>query len=395
VRVLHVLACDELAGTELMVASLIVRSDPSRVRHELAVLAGPGPIVERVRAASRRAVTLGGWGGLPGAALRLGRLLRARDYDVVSAYGFKASVAARVLVRLLGVRAAFVCGVRGRHVTDAQDLGSSKARFGSAVERLLSPLVDVYDANSRGALELLASLGVDRGRLVHIPNGLDLSVWIPSDRERDEPPTIVCAARFVALKRHVDLLRALALVERGGHAFRAVLPGDGPTLPEVQALVDRAGLDSVELPGRVGPEAMRDILAGASIACLPSMWEGMPGALMEAMASGVAVVGTDVDGTNELVTDGDTGLLVPLCDPPALAAAIASLLEDPGQRRRLALAARRRMEERYSLDVMLRAKEGLYLDLAERFARSRAATPKPPPASSTPPITPARGAVDE
>jgi glycosyltransferase involved in cell wall biosynthesis len=174
-----------------------------------------------------------------------------------------------------------------------------------------------------------------------------------------------------------------------------VLAGDGPTLPEVQALVDRLGLDSVELPGRVGPEAMRDILARASIACLPSMWEGMPGALMEAMASGVTVVGTDVDGTNELVTDGDTGLLVPLCDPPALAAAIASLLEDPGQRRRLALAARRRMEERYSLDVMLRAKEGLYLELAERLARSRAATPKPPPASSTPPITPARGAVDE
>ena len=358
---LHVLACDELAGTELMVASLILRSDPRTVRHELAVLSGPGPIVGQLSAGSRPATALGGRGGLAGASFRLARLLRSGRVDVVNAYGFKASVVARLLVRLLGRRAAFVCGVRGRHVTDAPDVASWKARVASAVERLLSPLVDVYDANSRGGLEMLTGLGVEPERLVHIPNGLDLTTWAPKKREPDDPPTIVCAARFVPLKRHDDLLNALALLRRDGYAFRAVLPGEGPALPAARSLAARLGIeDAVELPGRVGPEAMRDILERASIACLPSLWEGMPGAVMDAMACGVAVVGTDVSGTDELILDGETGLLVPVCDPRALARALARLLDDPELRARMGAAGRRRMEERFSLDAMLAAKEQLY-----------------------------------
>jgi glycosyltransferase involved in cell wall biosynthesis len=367
VRVLHVLACDELAGTELMVASLVLRSDQSRVRHELAVLSGPGPIVERLRAASREARPLGGRGGLAGASLRLARQLRGRRYDVVSAYGFKASIVARILVRLVARRAAFVCGVRGRHVTDVADVRSPKARLAGALERLAAPLVDVYDANSRGGVELLRELGVDSGRIVQIPNGLDLSAWAPAEGEPDDPPTIVYAARFVPLKRHEDLLRALAILRSDGYAVRALLAGEGPTLPAVRALARELGVDdAIELPGQVAPEAMRGVLERAALACLLSVWEGMPGAVMEAMACGVAVVATDVSGTNELVVVGETGLLVPVADPAALARALARLLDDPELRSRLGAGGRRRMEERFSLEAMLDAKERLYRELAER-----------------------------
>jgi glycosyltransferase involved in cell wall biosynthesis len=362
-----VLAYDELAGTELMVASLIRHSDPDRASHELAVLSTRGPIVEGLRAESRVATALGGRYGLAGAALRLARLMHARRYDVVNAYGFKASMVARILVRLLGRRAAFVCGVRGRHVTDVADVRSPKARVAAALERVTSPLVDVYDANSRGGVELLHELGIGPERLVHIPNGLDLSDWSPSSRRPDEPPAIVCAARFVPLKRHEDLLHALALLRDEGYSFRALLAGEGPTLPAVRALTARLGLeDAVELPGRVGPEAMRDILERAAIACLPSVWEGMPGAVMEAMACAVPVVGTAVSGTSELVADGETGLLVPVCDPAALARALARLLDDPELRTRLGAAGRSLMEESFSLDAMVGAKERLYRRLAAR-----------------------------
>jgi glycosyltransferase involved in cell wall biosynthesis len=364
---LHVLACDELAGTELMVASLVLRSEPSRVRHELAVLSGPGPIVERVRAASRDATALGGRHGLAGASLRLARLLRARRYDVINAYGFRASMVARLLVWLLARRAVFVCGVRGRHVTDVADVRSPKARLAAALERFTSSLVDLYDANSRGGVELLGELGVAPERVVQIPNGLDLSTWTPAHRGPDDPPTIVCAARFAPVKRHEDLLRALALLRRNGHAFRALLAGEGPTLPAMRSLATELGLaDIVELPGRVDPEAMRGMLGRASIACLSSVWEGMPGAVMEAMACGLPVVATDVSGTREVVADGESGLLVPPCDPPALARALARLLDDPELRARLGTAGRRRMEERFSLEAMLDAKERLYRELVER-----------------------------
>jgi glycosyltransferase involved in cell wall biosynthesis len=363
-----VLPLDTLAGTELMVASLILHSDPDVVSHELATLQPPGPIAARLRAAGRRVFSLGGRGGLANASWRLARLLRTGRYDVVNAYGLKASVLARVLVRVQRRRAVFVCGVRALHVTEVERLDSPKARIASFVERLFSPLVDVYDANSRAALTLLSQLGIDSERLVYIPNGLDLSRWPLIDgRREDEPPLILCAARFVERKRHQDLLEALAALRRDGHSFRAVLAGGGATLPGMRALAGKLGLDgSVELPGPLGTEELRRVLEQASIACLPSASEGMPGALMEAMALGVPVVGTDVGGTNELVVHGQSGLLVPAYDPPALASALAALIADPGLRERLAAGARRRMEECFSLEVMLEEKERLYRGVAGR-----------------------------
>jgi glycosyltransferase involved in cell wall biosynthesis len=255
-------------------------------------------------------------------------------------------------------------------VTEVKDTHSPQARIAAYIERLLSPLVDFYDANSRGALGLLAGAGIPADRLVHIPNGLDLALWTPcpDDNRGEAPPLILCAGRFIPLKRHNDLLQALAALRRDGHSVRAVLAGDGPTLAETRDLAARLGLGaSVEFPGQIGPERMRELLGETAIACLASWGEGMPGSLMEAMASGVAVVATDVRGTNELVVDGESGLLVPPFDPPALATALATVLEDPALRARLAAGARARMDECYSLDAMLDAKERLYLSAAGRL----------------------------
>src|SRR4051812_37413355 len=219
-----------------MVASLILRADPDVLEQELATLQPPGPIAARLRPEGATVSSLGGRGGIAGAAWRLARLLRSRRYDVVSAYGLKASVLARVPVRLRRGRPALVGGGRALHVTEVERLDSPKARLASLAERLFSPLVDVYDANSRAALDLLAGLGVGRERLVYIPNGLDLSDWRPRASEPEGVPVILCAARFVPRKRHEDLLRALALVAAEGHDFRAVLAGGGPLLEEMRAL---------------------------------------------------------------------------------------------------------------------------------------------------------------
>jgi glycosyltransferase involved in cell wall biosynthesis len=373
VRVLHVLPLDTLAGTELMVTSLILRSDRATVDQELATLQPPGPIAERIRAGGGRIDSLGGRGGLLGASWRLARLLRSRRYDVVNAYGLKASVIARLLVRLLRPRPVFVCGVRALHVTEVERLDSPKARLASLAERLFSPLVDVYDANSHAALDLLRGLGVDSARLVHIPNGLDLTVWTQRAAEPAGTPLIVCAARFVPRKRHEDLLRALAQLRDQGHSFRAVLAGGGELLDDMRALASSLGLDGcVELPGPLGTHEVRALVEEAAIVCLTSSSEGMPGTLMEAMALGVAVVGTDVGGTNELLVDGRSGLLVPAYDPGAIASALGSLLADPDLRRTLAEGGRRRMEECFSLDVMLDAKQRLYRDVVS----ARPASPR-------------------
>jgi glycosyltransferase involved in cell wall biosynthesis len=144
-----------------------------------------------------------------------------------------------------------------------------------------------------------------------------------------------------------------------------VLAGGGARLEAMRELSSSLGLDDcVELPGTVGTDAVRRLLSEATVAVLTSASEGMPGTLMEAMATGVPVVGTDVGGTNELVVDGESGLLVPPYDPPAVAAALGRVLSDGALRERLATGGRRRMEDCFSLEVMLSAKERLYRRLS-------------------------------
>jgi glycosyltransferase involved in cell wall biosynthesis len=363
-RVLQILPCDDVGGTEAMVASLIEHMDPARVRSELAVLSPPGPVAARTAAAGIRVRVLGG-AGFTVACARLARIVARERFDVLTAYGLRATVVARVLRAVCSPRSAFVCGVRGLHVTDLERIDGTKSRVLLRLERLGSPLVDAYDANSRGALELLAASGIDRSKLHHIPNGIHATDWARADPAEQLPPTITCVARFVPLKRHVDLVDACAQLMRQGIDFRLVLAGRGPERESVRSRAFEAGLDSrVDFPGVVTDSALRRLLAASSIFCLCSLWEGMPGSVMEAMAAGLPVVGTRVNGIEDLVIEGTTGSLVPPSSPDQLAAALRALLLDPATRRRFGRAGREHIEREYGVDRMVRDKERLYRRLA-------------------------------
>ncbi|MDX6583433.1 MAG: hypothetical protein QOI10_2617 [Solirubrobacterales bacterium] len=368
VSVLQVLAQDDLGGTELMLASLVERLDPRRVRSELAVLSEPGPISARLRESGIAVHAIGG-ASLPGAALRLGRLLRTRGYGIVNAYGLRAGLVTRIAARAAAPRTAVVIGVRGLLVTEVESLSSPKARLALAIERATSSLVDCYDSNSRGALEPLARVGVPRDRMRYIPNGLDLSQWPPgaASPNGDGPPLIASVARFVPRKRHQDLLHALALLKGEGLRFRAVLAGAGPTLEQSRAVASRLDLDAeVEFPGRLDPGEVRELLGRAQIGCLSSVWEGMPGFVMEAMAAGLPVVATAVNGPDELVVDQVTGFLVPPKDPEPMMRALRTLLEQPALATRFGRSGRERIEREFSLDAMVAAKQELYERVARR-----------------------------
>jgi L-malate glycosyltransferase len=363
VRVLQVLTCDGPGGTEQMVATLAERVDRSRVVCEVVTLDRPGPIAKRLAAAGVPVVSLGD-GGLVRAFVRLAGVVHRRRPQVVNAYGLKGTLVGRILIRVIAPDAAFVSGVRGLHVTDVADVDSRKSRLVLAVERAFSRLVDVYDCNSRGALELLARHGIARERLTYIPNGVD----VPSETSRrtGDRVVIVCVARLSPIKRHSDLLQAAALLCDRVPRLELLFVGDGPSAGALKELADELGLgDRVTFAGAVSRDGVREALARSDIFCLPSLWEGMPGSVMEAMAGGLPVVGTDVNGIADLVSPGRTGLLVPPCTPEALADALAQLALDAQLRERFGRAARERIAEEFSVGRMVRAKEDLYRRLAE------------------------------
>jgi glycosyltransferase involved in cell wall biosynthesis len=157
-------------------------------------------------------------------------------------------------------------------------------------------------------------------------------------------------------------LEALSLLGRRGVEFPAVRVGDGP---ERRALEDRAR--SLGLADRVvflgeRPDVER-LLPAMDVFVLSSREEGIPNALLEAMAAGRPAVATAVGGTREVLTDGETGWLVPPAAPERLAAALEHALSHPEEARRRGEAARRAVHERLGIDAMVRRHEDFYLGL--------------------------------
>ncbi len=351
-----------------MVATLVERLDRRVVEPSVVTLEPPGPVADRLLSTGVSFRSLGG-SGLLVAFGRLGRILRRERFDVVNAYGFKATAVVRCLVRALAPRTRFVNGVRGLHVAGIEEIDGMKSKAVLGLERLGAGLVDAYDANSRGAVELLARAGIDRARLHYIANGIDVDSWPVASPggTTDSAPIILCVARFTPLKRHRDLLEAVARLARSGLEFRLVMVGGGPTLAQSRELAARLGLQApqVTFRGPASPAEVRDLVAGAHIFCLPSLWEGMAGGVMEAMAGGLPVVGTDVNGIADLVERGRTGLLVAPGDPLRLSQALAELLEDPGRRADWGAAGRARIRAHFGVDRMVAAKERLFVSLGQ------------------------------
>lgn len=192
----------------------------------------------------------------------------------------------------------------------------------------------------------------DKVELVHC--GVDRESFRPTAVRagRLDPLHVLCVASLSEYKGHRHLLEALATLVRSGQAVRCTLVGDGPLRGDLERQRDDLGLtSSVELLGRRTSPEVRALLQECDVFVLPSvrtadgMMEGIPVALMEALASGRPAVASRLSGIPELVEDGVTGLLVPPEDPAALAAALARLAADEQLRRALADAGPRRIAD--------------------------------------------------
>ncbi len=167
----------------------------------------------------------------------------------------------------------------------------------------------------------------------------------------------------------VEAVRGLA---GGRERLRLVLVGEGALRAEVQAVLEAGGCAELAwLPG--AREDVADILRGLDVFALPSRSEGISNTVLEAMASALPVVATDVGGNPELVVEGETGRLVAPADPAAMAAAIVAYADDATVRARHGAAARARIEERFSLETMVNRYLAVYDDVLAAKGRRGAA----------------------
>jgi glycosyltransferase involved in cell wall biosynthesis len=197
-------------------------------------------------------------------------------------------------------------------------------------------------------------------RVVHC--GVDTERFSPPKAQGDGGlPRIVQVGRLVPVKGQSVLLAAAATLRDRGHEFRLELVGDGPDRAELTELAHRLELaDRTMFHGALSHDQVRDVLAGASVMCLPSFAEGVPVVLMEAMAMEVPVLSSRIMGIPELVEDGHCGALVAPGDADSLAGALERLLEDPQQRAQLGRRGRERIREAYDRPACTRELFGLF-----------------------------------
>ncbi|MEM9165719.1 MAG: glycosyltransferase family 4 protein [Planctomycetota bacterium] len=196
-----------------------------------------------------------------------------------------------------------------------------------------------------------------------------------------DPKLIAAVGRLVEKKGFATLIEACGMLRDKGIVFRCEIVGDGPEAPALGAQIERLGL--VGLVGLIGARPNEQVLAlvrRAAVFCLPCQddrdgdRDGIPVALMEAMACGVATVSGDLPAIRELIDDGETGRLVPPGDAQALAEVLESLLRDPASRSDLGARSRAWIEQEFSLDTNAQRLADAF-EQAGAFARTATATP--------------------
>ncbi len=181
--------------------------------------------------------------------------------------------------------------------------------------------------------------------------GVDPAQFTYSERPSNKSPVeLLCVGRLSSAKAQILIVQACAQLRDEGLAFALTMVGDGPDRPRIEQAIERLGLGRlVRLTGSLNQEAVRAQFARADIFVLPSLAEGIPVVLMEAMSSGVPCVSTPVNGIPELIQHERTGLLATPGDVESLAAQLRRLIREPGLRRSLAEAARVKVQSDFNL----------------------------------------------
>jgi glycosyltransferase involved in cell wall biosynthesis len=249
-----------------------------------------------------------------------------------------------------------------------RDMGIMRSRKHHIAYRLMAGTPDAVFAVSeqvrRHAIEVDR---IDAARVHTIYNGLNLADWDAVPRVAKNPGEflVTTVGNIRRVKGHDVFIRAAATIVQQFSKVSFSIAGDvvePACLIELQALVQDLDLvNHVRFDGAVTDP--RQHLAAADIFVLPSRSEGFSNAIIEAMASSLPVVATDVGGNAEAVKDGITGFLVPPEDPDALSAAILRLLSDPFQAKAMGAAGRNLVEERFTIEAMMNQIAGAYRNL--------------------------------
>jgi len=338
-----------LGGTEGQFVEVACGLDRSRWDLHVSCVRAEGPLRARLEAVGLQPWSLGPSSfkspGLAVAILRLAAYLRRHAVRLVHCFDFYSNIVGVPAARLARTPAV---------IASQRDMGDLRSRSQQSIHSIALALATHILVNSEAiAARLAHTRAVRQNRLVVIPNGVDLTRFEPATAlpNSNEVTTVATLANLRPEKGLVQLLEAAAIVTRRTPQARFVIWGDGPLRSDLEARIRTLGLTgSVEMRGATREPAQA--LQQCQIFVLASLSEACSNVVLEAMATGLPVVGTRVGGTPGLVDDPRTGLLVPPDNARALAEAILRLVEAPAMATAMGAQGRARAFAEFGMDRM-------------------------------------------
>ena len=366
---LHVIPTLGLGGAERFLVELCKALHGEGYQVIVSAISGDGPLADDLRQAGVELFPLrvrSHWDLR--AVFRLARFMRLRRVDIVHTHLFVGGVFGRLAAWLARVPVTITT------TQNAYASGHFPPRWQVLVDGLLARFTDRLVAVSQGTLDYLMQMErVSAAKIEVLPNAIPwpgpLSPAQVEATRRElggegRYPLVGTVARLTPQKGLDYLLHALSMLRERFPDLYCLIVGDGPLRSELEALAEELGLtEHVRFCG-----LRRDvpaILQNLDLFILPSLFEGLPVALLEAMAAGRPVVATQVAGSSEVIEDGVNGRLVPSADSVALAEAMAELLEDRELAQALARRGQETVRQRYTIGRVAETYERLYEELLQ------------------------------
>jgi sugar transferase (PEP-CTERM/EpsH1 system associated) len=358
IRVVHLVTTLDIGGLEKVVLDLVRCRTRATLDAHVICLDATGVLERDVLDAGVSVETIGPHGSVPRRILRLARRLKQLRPHVLHTHNPQAHIHGAWAARLANVPVV----IHTRH-----GRGHPERRLTATLNRVASAWTTRYVAVSEDAAWMARDVEhVPDGKLLVIHNGIDLERYSSAGTKPNRTGgRAVTVGRLDPVKDQETMLRAVRLVVDQMPGFQLNVVGDGPVRSNLETLRAALGLaDHIHMHGyreQVGP-----YLAVADFFVLSSISEGVSIALLEAMASGLPAVATNVGGNREVIVPGETGYLVPAGSPEALAGAMLDVLAVPRTLERMGRASRRRVEDQFSLRRMVAQYEGLYFQCLGR-----------------------------
>jgi glycosyltransferase involved in cell wall biosynthesis len=363
-RILQIIPTLDRAGAEKQLCLLAAGLPRDEFELSVCALTRGGPLADQLAAAGVPLVVIGKrWKLDPGSFWRLKQHIAQLRPDLIHSWMFAANA--------YGAAAARLCGIKNLVIAQ-RCVDPWKNRLQLAIDRTLARHARAVVVNSAGVRDFYVAHGTPAERVRLIPNAVELSP--PSSISRgqllaelrlpENSRLIGLVGRLWPQKRVEDAIWAADLLKVIRDDVHLLIVGDGPLRERLITYRDQVRIaDRVHFLGQRSD--VPRLMPHFDLLLSTSGYEGQSNAILEAMAAGVPVVATDIPGTRELVVPGETGFLVAVGDRAGFARAAERILNDAELAARLGAAARRRVEQEFSLPRMIERHVELYRELLE------------------------------